>query len=243
MLATPHPRQVTLLSTFDTPGRQVMLTNLCASLAHLGSDTLLIDGRRFPRLASHMGLPRRASLLDVISGHSHLADAVQSLEAGFALATLNNGRQSAFSHLGHLSVLEALSTRFSTVLIDAELDEQDQLPIAELEQSQIVVQVSADAESIKAGYALIKRLHRSLGQIQCGVLVTGAEEHRARLIYANLAQTARRYLAVSLNDMGSIPSDDHLGRAARLGRAVIDAFPLALASVAFRRVAGQLSII
>jgi flagellar biosynthesis protein FlhG len=42
--------------------------------------------------------------------------------------------------------------------------------------------------------------------------------------------------------MGSVPADEHLNRAARLGRSVIDAYPLAGASVAFRRLAGQFSL-
>jgi flagellar biosynthesis protein FlhG len=36
-----------------------------------------------------------------------------------------------------------------------------------------------------------------------------------------------------------VPADEHLTRAARLGRTVIDAFPMAGASVAFRHLAGR----
>jgi flagellar biosynthesis protein FlhG len=42
--------------------------------------------------------------------------------------------------------------------------------------------------------------------------------------------------------MGSVPADEYLQRAARLGRAVVDAFPLAGASVAFRQLAGRLAL-
>jgi flagellar biosynthesis protein FlhG len=42
--------------------------------------------------------------------------------------------------------------------------------------------------------------------------------------------------------MGSVPADEYLHRAARLGRAVVDAFPLAGASVAFRRLAGRFAM-
>jgi flagellar biosynthesis protein FlhG len=54
-----------------------------------------------------------------------------------------------------------------------------------------------------------------------------------------MAQAASRYLAVNLTSMGSVPADEYLHRAARLGRAVVDAFPLAGASVAFRQLAGR----
>jgi flagellar biosynthesis protein FlhG len=39
-----------------------------------------------------------------------------------------------------------------------------------------------------------------------------------------------------------VPADEYLHRAARLGRAVVDAFPLAGASVAFRRLAGKFAL-
>jgi flagellar biosynthesis protein FlhG len=42
--------------------------------------------------------------------------------------------------------------------------------------------------------------------------------------------------------MGSVPADEYLQRAARLGRAVVDAFPLAGASVAFRQLAGRFAL-
>jgi flagellar biosynthesis protein FlhG len=42
--------------------------------------------------------------------------------------------------------------------------------------------------------------------------------------------------------MGSVPADEHLQRAARLGRAVVDAFPQAGSSVAFRQLAGRFSL-
>ena len=57
-----------------------------------------------------------------------------------------------------------------------------------------------------------------------------------------MATAASRYLAVQLTSMGSVPADEYLHRAARLGRSVVDAFPLAGASVAFRRLAGRFAL-
>jgi flagellar biosynthesis protein FlhG len=57
-----------------------------------------------------------------------------------------------------------------------------------------------------------------------------------------MSSAATRYLAVTLTSMGSVPADEYLHRAARLGRAVVDAFPLAGASVAFRRLAGRFAL-
>ena len=57
-----------------------------------------------------------------------------------------------------------------------------------------------------------------------------------------MSAAATRYLAVKLSSMGSVPADEYLHRAARLGRAVVDAFPLAGASVAFRQLAGKFAL-
>ena len=62
------------------------------------------------------------------------------------------------------------------------------------------------------------------------------------MVYDNMAQAASRYLALNLTSMGSVPADEYLHRAARLGRAVVDAFPLAGASVAFRELAGRFAL-
>jgi flagellar biosynthesis protein FlhG len=47
-------------------------------------------------------------------------------------------------------------------------------------------------------------------------------------------------MQIELEFFGSIPADDHLSRAAKLGRSVIDAFPLASASTAFKQIAQRL---
>jgi flagellar biosynthesis protein FlhG len=82
-------------------------------------------------------------------------------------------------------------------------------------------------------------LSQTLGRRPFGILVTGATEAEAKVVYDNMSSAATRYLAVTLSSMGSVPADEYLQRAARLGRAVVDAFPLAGASVAFRRLAGR----
>ncbi|MGJ7914641.1 MinD/ParA family protein [Massilia sp. LXY-6] len=127
----------------------------------------------------------------------------------------------------------------SIVIVDGEFSEDGGFPVPIMASSEIVVQVSTSATSITNAYALIKRLSQHLGRRPFGILVTGATEAEAKVVYDNMSSAATRYLAVTLSSMGSVPADEYLHRAARLGRAVVDAFPLAGASVAFRRLAGR----
>jgi flagellar biosynthesis protein FlhG len=133
---------------------------------------------------------------------------------------------------------DVLVKQSGTVLVDGEFGDNG-FPVPLMSSAEIVVQVSNSATSIKAAYCLIKRLNHELGRRPFGILVTGASESEAKVVYDNMAQAASRYLAVNLTSMGSVPADEYLHRAARLGRAVVDAFPLAGASVAFRQLAGR----
>lgn len=244
MLAGPKPRIVTLLSVLSVAEKNAMLTNLAASFAHLGNDAILVDARQNNGVGMRLGRVRRAGLLAVARQECALNEVVQPIQQGFNFAAVS-GEGITYSELDKQrlsNVFNVLAQQYGSVIVDAELDESDSLSVNALVDGEIVIHVSTSPESIKAGYSLIKQLNANLGRRSFGVLVTNAEESQAQLVYANLAKTASRYLAVPLHFMGSIPADDHLSRAARLGRSVIDAFPMAMASVAFRRIAGQLGI-
>lgn len=62
-----------------------------------------------------------------------------------------------------------------------------------------IIQVGTTPDSIKAAYALIKRLAQEEGWRRFGVLVTGAvSPSEAKLVYDNMATAATKYLSVQL---------------------------------------------
>jgi len=248
MLAGAGPRTYTFLSATSGEEKGAMLVNLAASLVQTGSKVLVLDACvQAPGLAARLGMQAGASLQQVAAQERALDEVVQPMPQGFGLAVLARGaeRQAArdAQQVQRLSnVFDLLARQADIVIADAELGGNDLFPLPALASGEVVVQVAASAESITTAYALIKRLNGELGRRPCGVLVTGASEKEAQVVYQNMAQAASRYLAVKLSSMGSVPADEHLTRAARLGRAVVDAFPLAGASVAFRRLAEKFAL-
>lgn len=248
MLAGPKPRIFTFLSATSVADKSAMLVNLSASLASGGRDVVLLDAcASTAGITRRMGVDMQATLLDVARQQRALNQVVQAMPQGFGLASLTSGSVHAASRdadqLRRLSnAFGVLAAQSDVLVVDAELDQNDNFPIPGMASGDIVVQVSQAAGSIKEAYSLIKRLNAQLGRRPFGILVTGADEREAHIVYQNMAQAASRYLAVQLQFIGSIPSDDHLTRAARLGRAVIDAFPMAGASVAFRRLAERFAL-
>jgi len=250
MLAGPKPRIVTFLSATPQDDKGAMLVNLGASLARAGNDVLIVDAcDEDYGVARRLGVDRGASLLQVARQECGLNEVINQVPQGFAVASMARGR-TARSNSGSgadearrlAKTFEVLVKQTGIVIVDGEFARDDSFPVPIMESSEIVVQVSTSAASITAAYALIKRLSQQLGRRPFGILVTNASEAEAKVVYDNMSSAASRYLAVQLTSMGSVPADEYLHRAARLGRAVVDAFPLAGASVAFRRLAGRFAL-
>jgi flagellar biosynthesis protein FlhG len=246
MLAGPKPRIVSFLSACPQDDKGAMLVNLGASLARAGNDVVIVDAcEQEYGVAQRLGVDRGASLLSVARQECGLNQVIHQAPQGFSVVNLagkrvSKGGADEARRLG--KAFDVLVKQSGMVLVDGELGKDDSFPLALMESAEIVVQVSTSAASITAAYALIKRLAQQFGRRPFGILVTGASEAEAKVVYDNMSAAATRYLAVQLTSLGSVPADEYLHRAARLGRAVVDAFPLAGASVAFRQLAGRFAL-
>lgn len=248
MLAGPVPRIFTFLSAASHEQKGEMLVNLGASIVHAGRNALVVDACLASEgIAARLEAVHGASLLQVARQERALDEVIQMVPQGFGVAALAHGAQRRAEKtpqdMQRLSnAFNVLTTQADIIIVDAELGKDDLFPISSLGTSEIVVQVSTNPSSITSAYGLIKRLNNQLGRRPCSILVTGSSEKEAQVVFQNMAQAANRYLAVKLNSMGFVPTDEHVTRAARLGRAVIDAFPLAGASVAFRKLAEKFAL-
>ena len=244
MLQGPKPRIVTFLCATPADDKGAMLVNLGASLARAGNDVMLVDACDTEYgVAKRLGVDHGASLLNVARQECGLNQVINQVPQGFGVVSMARGKSGAPMPADEARRLaksfDVLVKQTGIVIVDGEFGRNDAFPVPIMASSEIVVQVSTSAASITAAYSLIKRLSQQLGRRPFGILVTNASETEAKVVYDNMASAASRYLAVQLTSMGSVPADEYLHRAARLGRAVVDAFPLAGASVAFRRLAGR----
>jgi len=249
MLAGPKPRIVTFLSATPEDDKGAMLVNLGASLAQSGNDVMIVDAcERDYGVARRLGVDRGPSLLQVARQECALNQVIHAVPQGFSVVDMGHAAHPVARAFQSSDDTRRLANTFdvlvkqsagSIIMVDGEFPADGGFPVPVLAASEIVVQVSTSAASITNAYALIKRLSQELGRRPFGILVTGATEAEAKVVYDNMSSAATRYLAVTLSSMGSVPADEYLQRAARLGRAVVDAFPLAGASVAFRRLAGR----
>lgn len=234
--ASGGSRIVSVFGAAPAAEKGAILLNLAAMLARAGSSVLVLDacppGRGF---CAGQDLFPGATLAQAARRECPLEDAVLELPSGVRLAVLG----ASGAPPGADALFARLARQADVVLVDAEAGAAGELPLAAMRDGEFVVQASPGPQGIMAAYAIVKRLHASLGRRPFGVLVTGAAETAARQVFGNMAQAATRYLGVELHCLGWVPPDEHMERAARLGRPVVEAFPLAGASVAFRHLAGR----
>ena len=125
------------------------------------------------------------------------------------------------------------------VLVDTSSLDLDQC--SWIEQTEIVIVLVPDAQSIKAGYGLLKQLHSQYGIGSFHLVLNQVNDGAAGAsIACNFADAAGRFLGVSVHYLGPISHDPQLERAADLRKSVVEAFPIAESARQFRQMADKL---
>lgn len=242
MLERPVPRLFTFFSVLGEEEKSAMLINLAASLSQARHSVLLIDGGvASSGLLTRIGLRHDvATLQEVANKERLLPEAMRLLPEGFSMARIARRTVPAAGHAqaGQLTaIFDTLIEQAEITLVNGVLASDNSFPVSTMEMGEIVIQMSTSASSIKSAYVLLKSLTDKIGRRPFSLIVNDATEAEAQTVYANMAQAASRYLAAQLNFLGSIPADDHIKRACGQGRAVMDVFPFAGATLAFHRLA------
>ena len=244
LMAAPKPRVVSIISASSIQDQPRMLSNLAVSIIGQGAEVLIVHASAQSHQSSY-GIDHLPALLDVAYGESALQAAIADSNHGYALSKLMHTHQHGMDIEGDIShelnrTFNDMSRQYDVVLVDATLDNNHLLPIQTLNEGEILIQLTRQPECIKQAYTLIKQICMQLGRRSFGIIVGDATEAQAQLAFQNISQVARRFMQIELEFFGAIPADEHLNRAAKLGRTVIDAFPLATASNAFKQIAHRL---
>lgn len=245
IMAAPAPRIISIISAAATHDKSRLMTNLAASISDQGNRTLVVHASK-ESSESFYGINTLPTLLD--TGHRRIAlnRAIHLSQHGFSIAKMM--QKSQLDQMLNHSMSEYLTGLFNTLanqydilLVDASLNKAHLLPISLLNDGEIIIQLTREPESIKDAYAMIKNIYSQIGRRHFGIIVDNATEQQAKVVFNNISSVAKRYMRVELEFFGAIPKDDHLSKASQLGRSVIEAFPLAIASNAFNNMARKLN--
>ncbi|MCB5189293.1 MotR [Methylobacillus arboreus] len=248
LMTGPRPRVISLLSAASKTEHARFMTNLAASLHRQGNKVLIMEATSTSmQEVKHYGIDEnQGTLLEAVMRPELHQPLINHGSQGYSVAKLLSGSAAhRFLHhentMRHIErIFSAMASQHDVILVDAALTIQDTMPLNILNHGEILIHMTRDASSITQAYSLIKQLCQQVGRRSFGIVVSHASESQARVIFNNIAEVARRHLYIELSFAGLIPSDEHLGIAAKLDRSVIDAFPMTRASAAFKALAGKI---
>jgi flagellar biosynthesis protein FlhG len=254
IMAGPTPRVITVISAFNSDCHKEqprLLSNLAASLLLQGSEVLIMHTGPETREATiQYSLNQAPALIDAVMQKSTLAEIMaqcgeRKYEDGYNIAKLSHKSRShpAFDGMTKTALSQTfsqLASHYDVILLDAVLNKHHELPLPILSEHEIVIHLTQEAESIKQAYILIKQMCQKIGQRSFGILVSQANNTEAQIVFNNISEVAQRFMQIELEFIGNVPKDEHISHATSLGRAVVNAFPRAQASLAFKGLAKRL---
>jgi flagellar biosynthesis protein FlhG len=191
-------------------GTTPVTLEIAAALADAGRRVLIVD-RTHGEAAAGLGVKARYEFAHVVAGEKLLADVARHataricvLPAARALAAIDGGDAAAQQALADL--LDCGAATFDFCLVNGVAPA---LRHADPPARDVVLVTTPAHASITEAYAQIKWLAQRCPHHRFRIVVNRAtSEATAMSVYANLAETARRFLAARLDYGGFLPGDD-----------------------------------
>lgn len=246
LLVRPTLRVVTVLGARPGLGATSVVVNLAAALARAGKHVLVLDENlAHDNVANTLALKPRFDLLNSVRDNLNWREVILYTASGIQVLPVARAMQ-ALSILSTaererlLENLTAASWGMDVVLVDASTDGHSVCASLSGDEPLLLV-LNATADGITESYALMKQMAELHGRQAFDMVVNKvSDEQEARRIFDNIAQVAQRHMQVSLKYLGYIPLDNHLEKATKMCRALVDSQPQAPAALAFIEVARKL---
>ncbi len=236
----PQVQVIAVSSGKGGVGKTNVVVNLAVTAARQGRKVLVMDADlALGNVDILLGLTPQYTIEDVLSGQRSLEEVLVTGPEGIQLLPATSGGQ-AFTQLTHEQQLK-LQTAFlelpqipDLLLIDCAAGISPNVLYFSLVAHETLVLVSPDPTSLTDAYALIKILSTRYHLKTFRLLVNKVKNtQEGKEVFRKFGLVTDRFLAVSLDYMGCIPTDGYVTMAVSQQRAVSDLYPRAPASRAF----------
>jgi flagellar biosynthesis protein FlhG len=225
-------------------GKSSVSVNLAVSLSQQGFKVMLLDADLgLANIDVMLGLSAKKNLSHVLSGECDLKDIVmhgpQNLQIVPASSgTKNMAELSLAEHRGIIQAFSDIGHHLDFLIIDTAAGITDMVVSFAQASQDIITVVCNEPTSITDAYALMKVLNKDYQLDRFHVLANMVDTSKeGRELFATLSSVCSRFLDVTLDYLGSIPSDDNLRKAVRKQKPLVEAFPRSNASVALKSLA------
>ncbi len=241
LLGRDHMRVIAVASGKPHVGQTNVVINLAQALVTQGKSVLILDeGIGNDSCAARLGLIPRCELAQVLKEQFTLAQALLHYSAALHVLPAREGLR-RIGQLGSAAQerlrqsLAALPQQPDVLLIDLAADRRQITLAAAAAADEVLIMVGPERQAITQSYALIKQLAQALDRNRFYLIAAKTkDDHRAATLGNNMLDVAARYLNTQLESLISVPWDELVKRANKLNKPVVEAFPDAAASHAYR---------
>ena len=246
--ASNTPQVISISSGKGGVGKTNIVANLALALTRLGKKVLVLDADLgLANIDILLGLTPRYTIEHLLNGQKLLQDILVPgpegmviLPAGSGipeLADLNEGQK-----LFLLNEMDQLSQRFDLLLIDTGAGISANVLYFNLAAQESIIIITPEPTSQTDAYALIKVLATRHQKRHFIVLANAvADELEAKEVFRKTSLVADRFLgSLSLDYLGFIPLDEHVLKAVRKQKAVLELFPQSPAGKSFMALSQRL---
>lgn len=241
-MAKPHPvRVITIASGKGGVGKTNVSVNLALALASQGKDVTVLDADLgLANIDVMLGLHSNKNLSNVMNGECDLGEILLDGPMGIKVIPASSGvknmaEMTPAEHAGLVSAFSELSHNIDILIVDTAAGISDSVVSFSRAAQEVLVVVCDEPASITDAYALIKLLNKDQGIFKFNILanmVSGPQQGRE--VYDKLSKVSDRFLDVALEYVGHVPFDEHLQKAVKRQKAVVEAFPRSRAAQAFQ---------
>mgnify|MGYP000085433250 FL=1 len=225
-------------------GKSNVSINLALALSAMGRRVVVLDADLgLANIDVLLGITSNRNLADVLSGECGLRDVMVDGPGGIKVVPASSGTQKMVAlgpleHAGLINAFSDISNDLDVLIVDTAAGISDGVVSFLRAAQEILVVVVDEPTSITDSYALIKLLNRDYGIHRFRVLANMVKtQQEGRHLYSKLVKVTDRFLDVALQYVGSIPFDEAVKKSVQRQRAVLDAYPRAKASLAYKSLA------
>lgn len=240
-MAKPHPiRVITIASGKGGVGKTNVSVNLALALASQGKDVTILDADLgLANIDVLLGLHSDKNLSNVMNGECELEEILIDGPSGIKVIPASSGVKNMAElnpaqHAGLVNAFSELSHNIDVLLVDTAAGISDSVVSFARAAQEVLIVVCDEPASITDAYALIKLLNKEQGIFRFHILanmVSGPQQGRE--VYDKLSKVSERFLDVALDYFGHVPFDEHLQKAIKRQKAVVEAFPRSRSAQAF----------
>ena len=229
-------------------GKTAVVANMAVSLAKLDKKVLILDADLgLANIDVVFGITPAFNLNHFFSGEQNLASIMVEGPFGIKILPAGSGLQN-FIRLdaGHkmrlLEGLDSMHNDFDYVLIDTEAGISENVTYFNTAAQEIIIVTTPEPTAITDAYALMKLLSTQYHEKHFNLIVNMVQSDNEALdVYRKLTMVSNRYLDISIDFLGSIPSEKQMNESIRKQKVIVDLYPSSKIASAFAGLAARIT--